>query len=98
MLSNWCDMHVKRVARCRRHQPGGSRLVLIGDSILEMLALNVSYSHALKSFPVTWRKEPLHLAVGGDQSQHALWRQGRVLAFEGPSASDPGGVVLKAAD
>ena len=89
VLSNWCDMHVKRVARCRRHKPGGSRLVLIGDSILEMLALNVSYSHALKSFPVTWRKEPLHLAVGGDQSQHALWRlqQGELSSSMADDAS-----------
>ena len=72
-LANWCRRHMAHAARSRRYRAGEARLALVGDSILEQLEINASFANALDRLPAEWRR-PLHLAIGGDQTQHCLWR------------------------
>lgn len=90
VLSNWCRRHVQATAVAERHPRDhpAPRVVLLGDSIFEALALNTSHAAVLgRTIGERW-PSPLVLAVGGDQTQHLLWRlqNGELSAA---MASDP---------
>jgi beta-glucosidase len=64
-LAEWRSRHERQLAVARR---GASKLVFLGDSITEAW---VDTSELRKRFA---SYEPLNLGIGGDQTQHVLWR------------------------
>lgn len=63
-LEEWYGRHRAQLATGERDQ---ARLVLLGDSITQMWADAEAYSELLPY-------RPLNLGIGGDQTQHVLWR------------------------
>lgn len=63
-LAEWQARHEAQLTATER---GTTRLVLVGDSITQMWAETDAY-RALASY------RPLNLGIGGDQTQHVLWR------------------------
>ncbi|KAL1524700.1 hypothetical protein AB1Y20_019585 [Prymnesium parvum] len=75
-LSEWCRRHEDAAARTARYAAGSSpRLVLLGDSLLQRLGENASLAERLaRGLGGGGGGGALVLAVGGDQTQHVLWR------------------------
>ena len=72
VLSEWCRRHNHLAATATKASPSvGTRVVFLGDSILENWELKPSHASAVRSaLAQHW---PLVLAQGGDQTQHLLW-------------------------
>jgi lysophospholipase L1-like esterase len=64
-LREWRNRHERQLKHARRPN---ARLVVIGNSIVEGWCQSAAFEAAFGSY------EPLSLGVGGDQTQHVLWR------------------------
>ncbi len=64
-LAEWRRRHEKQLRAPHRSR---ARLVMLGDSITEAWCESAAFRQALG------QHEPLNLGIGGDQTQHVLWR------------------------
>ena len=64
-LAEWRRRHEKQLAAPHRSH---TRLVMLGDSITEAWCESSAFRQALG------QHQPLNLGIGGDQTQHLLWR------------------------
>jgi lysophospholipase L1-like esterase len=64
-LAEWRDRHERQLHAAGREQ---AELVVLGDSIFEGWFYSESFQGRFGAY------QPLNLAIGGDQTQHVLWR------------------------